>query len=150
TFMVAVDEFVVDRTRIGQNAQPTERINALINADHLLWDGLAADAVEAIASTNEVTDDLMRFAAFVVAQSSLVAQEAVQANVFRFEDDVATRNPLSNHEILLNFCLPIDANADASYPLKIDAMTSAVEGDLNAVVGKPLALKPRTDSRLRE
>src|SRR5262245_49531303 len=111
--MIAVDEFVVDGARIGQNAQPAERISALVNADHLLWDRLAADAVETVASSDEVADDLMRFPGLVVAQPWLIAHEAVQANILRFVDDVPASS-LSRHKIFLNFGLTIDTNADAS------------------------------------
>ena len=60
---VGVDQLVVDGRRIGEDAEPAEGIDALVDADRLLRDRLAADAVEAVAAGDEVAVDLVALAA---------------------------------------------------------------------------------------
>ena len=59
---VGIDQLVIRRRRLRQNAEPAERIIALEHAEHAVGNARPADAVEAVAAGDEVAIDLLRAA----------------------------------------------------------------------------------------
>src|SRR6185295_5647977 len=61
-----VDQLVPGRRHIGQDAQPAERIDALVSAELARRNAAAADAVIAVAARDEVAFEASRLAAMCV------------------------------------------------------------------------------------
>ena len=66
-----VDELVRHRRRVGQQAEPAERIYALVRRQRAGRDALPAHAVEAVAAGDEVARELMLGSAVAVAHDRL-------------------------------------------------------------------------------
>src|SRR6188768_1199823 len=94
--MKAIDQLVVRRRRIRQDAEPAERIDAVIVLEQTGWKARPADAMEPIAAADEVASDLLRPALIAEAYFWLVAVE-MNAGVRNLEQNLpAVRETLGN------------------------------------------------------
>src|SRR3984957_906674 len=57
--MVGIDKFVADRWRLRQDSEPAERIDSLKGLDRRRLHAGAADAMESVATGDEVAGDLV-------------------------------------------------------------------------------------------
>jgi hypothetical protein len=137
--VVAVDQLGIDRRRIGEDAEPSERIDPLEGVEHLRRDGLAAHAVEAVAPGNEIARDLVRLPALAVAQPRPLASDPVEAHILSLVDNLGAGGGMGVHQVLLHLGLAVDADDLAGQALQVDAVAPAVEGHLQAIMDQPLA-----------
>ena len=63
-----VDELVGGRRRLGENPEPAERVDALVDGEHAGWNRRPADAVKAIAAGDEIAVNLVFGAAVAEAE----------------------------------------------------------------------------------
>jgi hypothetical protein len=79
--MVVVGQFVRDRRRLRQDAEPAERIDPFEGLDRRRLDAGAADAVEPVAAGNEVAGDLVAGAVLVKGNAGMVGVEIMRLDV---------------------------------------------------------------------
>ncbi|MCY1407277.1 hypothetical protein D9M71_225730 [compost metagenome] len=109
--MVGVDEFLVDRRGIGQQAQPAERIDPLVLGQHTLRDALARHAVEAVATGDVVTLDAVGLAVLLEGDVGLLALELMQLHVGGRVDDAGTAGRAGIHQVTGDLGLAVDHHA---------------------------------------
>ena len=79
--MVGVDQFMRDRRRLRQDAEPAERIDPLEGLDRRRLDAGAADAVKAVAAGDEVAGDLVADAVLDIGDARMVGVEIMRLDV---------------------------------------------------------------------
>ena len=84
--MPHIDQLLGHRRRLGEDAEPAERVDALMRGDRSCRHALAADAVKAVAASDEVAVDLQRVAAGAAGHPRLVGEDVVQADLARGVD----------------------------------------------------------------
>ena len=82
---VGVDQFVIRRRRLRQDAEPAERIVALEHAEHAVGKARPADAVETVAAGDEVAFDLLRLAAMREADLRPLRGQLMDADAVNLE-----------------------------------------------------------------
>ena len=83
--MQAVYEFGRRRRRIGQNAQPCERIRTLIDADVRGGNRRPANTMKPVAAGDEIASNLVRFIIFPEPDLRLRRFEIVHGHIAHFE-----------------------------------------------------------------
>src|SRR6185436_12405035 len=78
-FVVEVDQLVRHRRHVGQQPEPAERINLLVQPEAIRRHAGAAHAVKTVAAGDEVAFDRVRLSAPPVAHARARAVEAVHA-----------------------------------------------------------------------
>ena len=128
TFVIGVDQFLGGWRRFRQDTEPSEGILAHILGKNAPWNAGPADAVETIASSNEITDKFVFASVLAVANLRHGTVEIVHAYVLNLKQDLATAGDTGVVQVLEDFRLGIDGDALASGEfLKVNAMTVAIE-----------------------
>ena len=145
-----VDELVRHRRRVGQEAQPAERIVALEGRQRAGGHALAAHAVEAVAAGDEVARELVLVAAVAVAHDGMAAVEVVHAHVLGLVDRDGAARRARVHQVARDLGLAVDDHALAGESVEVDAVAAAGPADLDAVVHEALGVHARADARFVE
>src|SRR5678815_1692848 len=120
--MVRVDELVAEGRHVGQDAEPSEWIHALVGANDIRGNALATDAMVPVTACNEIAFDLETLAAMRAGHARPIARDLVECDVDCFVAYVASSTRNRFVEIVLNFGLAVDRYALAGQPLQVDAM----------------------------
>ena len=134
--MMHIDQLIRDRRRVRKQTQPSERIDALVGTEEVCGYAVAADAMKAVASGDEIADDLARCAAFNKIDASLVTLQIMQADGAGLVNGVLTRRCSRIHQIACDLSLAVDRHCTAHQCVEIDVMPDAAESDLGAVVSQ--------------
>ena len=149
--VVDVDEFVGDRRRVRQQAQPAERVDLLVDRQRPLGHAGAADAVIAVAAGDEVAGKLARHAVLAPGQRGCGAVEVVQRDVRGLVDGAQSCRRARFHQVARDLGLAVDHHPlAAGQPGEVDAVAVAVKGNVEAVVQQPLGVHARADAGLVE
>src|SRR5690606_2378589 len=148
--MVRIDQFVAHRRHLGDDAEPAERIDALIDLKALAFDGLARRAMRAVASGNEVAVDAMLDTILLVGQVWPVAVEIVRLHVAVFIDRGAAglRPPI--HQVACHFGLAVDHDTLADEAVEIDAVVAARKCQVETVMRQAFTVHALAGTRLVE
>ena len=147
---MAIDQLVRHRRRRGEDAEPGERVDALIDGQRVLRHARPADAVEAVAAADEVTRERLRLAVLAKADLRPVALEIVDAHVFGLEDDLAAGGEPGGDQVLGDLGLAVDGHGLAGERSEVDPVALAAEAELDAFVDQPEPAHPLADLRLLE
>src|SRR5579883_176876 len=148
--MADIDQFIGDRRRVGQNAKPAKRINALMRRDRARRNALAAHAVKSVATGNEVADHFMGLPVGAVSHPWRVSENIVQANVAGSVNGRRPNGGAAVHKIPGDLGLPVDHDRLPGQLSKRDALASPVNADLHALVHKAVLVHARADAGLVE
>ncbi len=150
--VIGVDQLLGGRGRLGQNAQPSERIDPVEDRQRSGGNRRPAYAVKTVAPGDEVADHFLRIA--VRAEENLRMRvgagnaEVVHGQVLGLEKDAATGGQARVEEVRDNLVLRIDDDCLAARKfLEIDAVTAPAEAQFHAVVIQALALQPLAHAR---
>src|SRR5690606_5634520 len=133
--VVGVDQFVVDRRGVGQQAEPAERVDALVFGQHALGNALAGHTVEAVATGDVITVDAVGLAVLLVSDVGLGTLEFVQLDVAGGVDDGRAAGSAGIHQVAGDFGLAVDHDGLATGQLlQVHRYALAVEYQLNAFV----------------
>jgi hypothetical protein len=146
-FMPGIDEFVMHRRDIRQDAQPAEGIDQLIGLKDVGGDRRAGDAVKPVAAGNEGAVDAVRLPVLAEGGIGACAKRVMQRNVFRPMHDHAAHLVARGIEIRGHLGLAVDGySPPAGQPVKVDAQALVVKRDLDAGVHETLALHAVRDA----
>src|SRR5262249_20427396 len=109
----AVYEFRRRGRGIGQNAQPREWIDALIEPDVAFRNRWSADAMESVATANEIALDLVRFLIVGETYFGLFRVQIMHSNMVHFKQHRSAGAQAGRNEILHNLILPIHDDASS-------------------------------------
>ncbi len=143
--MVAVDE-VGERRRLGEDAEPSERILLLVGADDVARDDRAAHPVVAVAADDEVTVDAMRAPVEHVRDVRRTGRDIVRLHVGGLEVQLPAGGLAGEVEVLLDQRLAVRHELQTGVLLDVDEeVVAAGPCDAGAVVDVALGVHPRTD-----
>lgn len=146
--MQAVDQLRRRGCSVGQNAQPSEWIDALENLDAARRNRISADAVKAVTPGDEIAAD---FAVDIVvgeSDSRLFGFHILHADIRYFEKEWPSCGATRGNQILDDFVLAIDGNPAARQRRHIDAAAPPVHVEIDSVMEHRFALKPGADAAL--
>ena len=108
--VVGVDQLVRGRRRLGQDAEPAERIDPEVVLAHAAFrNGRAADAVAAVAAGDEVAGEFLVLALLGgEADLGLVGGHVLQAGRLGLEQDLAARLKPELDQVLEHLVLGVD------------------------------------------
>src|SRR5262245_11781630 len=150
-FVMAVDKLFRRWFGFGQNAEPAERICALVDGQRAFGNRLAADAVRSVAARDEVAGDLPLFALPPKANLRRLAVEVAHAHVLDFEEYLGAGVEPGADQILNDLGLAVDRDgAPAGQLMHIDAMATPAKTQLDAVVDESLSTHPLADASFVE
>ena len=135
----AIDQFLGDRTRLRQNAEPAERIFALVVGQHAVRNARPANAMKAVAAADEIAVELLRFAG-VLETNFRRAGQPLDTDVVDVEENLAAVGEPPGDEVLHHLVLAIDQDALADERFEIDPAKLVVEAEIDAAMHQPLAL----------
>src|SRR5690606_36623650 len=98
-FVVGVDELFVHGRGVREQAQPAKGVDTLEVLDFVLWDGLAAHAVEAVTAGDVVAVQLYGFAVFFESHAWFVGVEVVNLHILGFVDAGAAFGLAGVHQV---------------------------------------------------
>ena len=139
-----------DRRRLGQDAEPAERIDPLEGLDRLRLDAGAADAVKAVAAGDEVAGDLVGDAVLDVGDARMVGVEIVRLDVGRLVDRGQPGRLARVHQVERHLGLAVDHHGLAGGGLHVDAVAVAAEGELDAVMDQAFGMRALAGADLVE
>src|SRR5262245_3303884 len=140
--MQAVYEFRRRGRRTSQNAQPGERIDALIDADEVLGDGWTANAMKPIATADEIASNLVGFIVHGKLYLRLLRIQVVYAHVGDFKQQRSARAQARRNEIFDHLVLAVNDDAPAGQCGHVDAAAVPKDVEVDSVMKETLALKP--------
>ena len=139
--MTAVEQFIARRGRIRENAEPAERIDAIVGAQQGGRNGVAADAVEAIAARHIVAGQHGLVTVLAVVDRGAITVEAGDGGCLRLEMDRDAGGEIHRDHVLHCFLLPVDIDAAAGQRVDVDAMALALEDEFDAVMHHGFAMQ---------
>ena len=147
TIVMYVDEFFGSGRRLGENAEPAEGIVAFVNGEDARGDGVAGEAVEAVAAGDKVAVEAGAGAAVLEGDVRMRGIERVQLSVGGFEENRFVDGKAGADEILDDFVLGVDGDALASGEIaEVNAMAATVETKFDATVLESLAAEAFADT----
>jgi hypothetical protein len=145
--VIRVDELVRRGRRLGEDAQPAERIDPLVDGQHTVGNRRTADAVEAVAPGNQVAVDLAMRAAVLKADHGSRRVERGHRHPLRFEVERPRGGQTRLDQISNDFVLAVDGDRLAAGQFgEVDAMPRPVAADIEAIVTQAVALKASPDA----
>src|SRR5262245_51156216 len=150
-FVTAIDQLFRWRFGFGQDAEPTERVGPREDGQRAVRNGLAADAVRAVAARDEIAGDLLRLPRAAEANLRRLAIEIVNAYLFDLEEDFRARIETRVDQIFDDFGLAIYRNgAPASQLAQVDSVATPAKTQLDAAMNESLPSHPLADARFVE
>jgi hypothetical protein len=146
--MAGIDQLFGARRHVGQDAQPTERVDLLIDAQVRRWQGGTTHAPEAVAAGDEIAAQLMIDSVGPVGQSRPVHPDVMQGDVRRLPDNRSIAGQARRNQVLHHLALAVDRDGLARQPGQVDSEAPAVHSELDPLVDQPLAVQALGDAGL--
>src|SRR5919106_1847381 len=135
-----IDELIRGRRHLREDAQPSERIVALERGQASRRDRFSGDAVEPVASGDEVAFQRAPLASMGEPDGRPFTFEVVEGDILALEQDRPSGPEAGRDQILHHLLLPVDRDPPSPGELvERDAVTLAVEPQLDAVMNESLA-----------
>ena len=129
--MERVDELVARGRRLGEDAQPAERIDPLVDCQHAGRNRRTADAVKSVAAGDEVAVDLVFGIAMPESDHRAGRVERADRHVLGLEVQRTRGRRPRFDQVVDDFVLPVDGDRLAAGQLgEIDAMAPPLEADV--------------------
>src|SRR5690349_12900103 len=123
---------MVRRRTLRQDSEPPEWVVPLEHAEHAIGDAGPADAMESIASGDEVAADFL-LAAFVPEPDlGLLAAQVVDAYVAHLKQKRTAVSQTALDQILHHLLLAINGNTLIHERLEVDTVQAALDADIDA------------------
>jgi hypothetical protein len=141
---VGVDELVVGRRDVGEDAEPRERIYALVGLEYAVGDGCAGHTVEPVAADDVVAGEGPLLALVGVVDRRALGVGAGHARRGRLEQERRAVCQLQLDQVLDDLGLRVDPDPLAVRELReVDSVATAVPAELDAVVWQAFVRQPR-------
>src|SRR6266851_1376760 len=148
--MIRVNQFLRRRWNVGQNPEPTKRVDALEALHRLCRDASPAHTMIAVAAGDEIAGECMCAPAQRIAYRGMRAVKAFDAHIVCLEYQSRACRNAGLHEILGDFGLTVNRDSVAGQALQVDAKGLPSEPESEPVVDQALAQHPLADVRLHE
>src|SRR5262245_990913 len=145
--MTRVDELCGRWRRRDQHSQPADLHLALETVDRAGGNRCPADAMKAVAASDEVTVQLLRTAIARERHARLTGIDIVQPYILGFKNNLSCCGLCGVNQIAENFVLSIDRNRAAiGQSLEINPMCLAGKAQVNAVMNLAFTAHPITNA----
>ncbi len=146
-----IHDFVGDRRGLRKDSEPTEWIDALVSLRDGSRQRLAADAVKAVATGNELARQSVRFAILYIGNGGRRAVEVVQPDILGFIDNDAAHPVPGRVEIPGDFGLPVNRDCPAvDQRVEVEPQGLAAKRDLDTAVRLALCVEALAHVRLSQ
>ncbi len=143
-----IDQLFRHRRPVDHHPQPAERIDPLIGAQYLGWNGLAAGSVEAVAAGDEVALQLVAFAVLYPGQAWAGTGDVQRRHLLGLVDGLEPRGRAGLHQVAGDLGLAIDGDRLAGQGGEIDAVARAAEAEFDALMDQAFRMQALGDARL--
>jgi hypothetical protein len=143
--MVRINQLVRRRRYVGEDAEPSERVDPFECLHGRRRHAAPAYAVITVATDDVVADEFVGAAPTSVADRGMIAVKTRDADVARLEDGGAPGRRARVHEVLGHFGLSVNRHPIARKTLEVDAKRAAGESQREPVVHQSLALQTLVD-----
>src|SRR4029077_5277574 len=147
---VGIDDLVHRGLDLGEDPEPTEGVVALEAAEHSRGDRPAADAVEAVASGEDLALELPRPSVVDEADTRPIGRQVVPSDVAGLEEEWQPALDTRTDQILDDLRLAVNHDRASRELAERQAMTLALEREVDPVVHDPLTFEPDADADLAE
>ena len=134
--VAGVDQLVAGRLRLGQDAEPGEGVEPVVDGHRGGRDRRAADAVEAVTAGDEVAVQRAAGPADAGPPADVVHRDPAGVEDQRLPVGQALRDQVAHHLLLA-----VDGDALAGEPGQVDAVVLALKTQLHAVMRQALAVQ---------
>src|SRR5579883_215617 len=141
TFVIVIDQLMRRGRNVGEDAQPSEGILPLVEADALRGNRRPANAVKSVAAGDEVARDFVFGVLTGVADPRLRVKFGDVQGLGLKENGLAIANAGAN-QVLHHLLLAVDGDRFTDEMLKIDAVPLAAETQLHPFVLQAFAFHP--------
>jgi hypothetical protein len=143
-----VDEVVGRRGHVGEDAEPAERVAALVRLQFAGAESLPAHPVVTVGADDEVGLELVHAAVAGVDDGRLRPREADRLDVFCLEDDVGTDAFVLGEQIGHDGLLSVDGDRAADELLEVDVVALALVLQVDAAVREALLTQSAVEAEL--
>lgn len=150
TLVGGVNEFGGRGRGLGEDAEPAEGIVALEFLEYPGGNGRARDAVESIASGDDVALKRVGPARLGPGDVWPVGGDVVWNDLFGVEDDLAVPRQAGRDQVAHHELLTVDHDVPAGEGLEVDPVIAAIEAQQNAVMTDAVLLHAGSDTDLGE
>ena len=140
TLVIGVNQFLINRRRFGQDAQPTERIHLFILTQYAVRDSFAADAVEAVTTRDPLAVNPVFGSVLYIGDVGRIGICAVDCRTVHVMDDLAIHPVSRVIEIARYLGLSINHHGFPDQPVEIDPEFATFSGEKCAVMNETLAV----------
>ena len=145
--MMHIDQLVRHRRRLREDADPGERVFAVVERQRALRNRRPAHPMKAVASGDEIAGKLRLFAVLAKADARARLQIG-KAHRFGLEQDLSPGVEVRVDEVLHHFVLAVDRHHLAGQVGQGDAMALAGKAQRQPVVDQPLAVQAVGEAEL--
>ena len=132
--MPGIDDLIVHRRCLGQEAHPAEGIDALVHPQHRVGNGPSAGAVVAVAARDKFAFERVILAAGPVTKERPVFFQGIDTHILGFIDQPSAAGIPCVHQVPGDLRLPVDHDRTAGQLPEIDTVNAVVEGNAEAMV----------------
>ena len=139
--VVGIDQFMVDRRCIRQQAQPAEGVYPFVLFEHTLGNALPGNPMEAVTASNVIAIQALDLTVFFKGQVGLLALELMRLNIAGRIEDGGPVGCTGLHQVTGNFGLAIDHHRlAAGQGLEIQALAAPANQQLDTFVHQAFAV----------
>ena len=142
-----VDQLVRRGGDLGEDPEPAERVLARALGQHAVGDGVAADAVEAVAAGYRLAVELLLGAFVAVADRRC---RRIDAHVLDLEVQRLLRLAPGGDQVLHHLLLAVDHDRPAAQLGEVDPVALPVVAQLDPLVDRALAVHPLSHACLAQ
>jgi hypothetical protein len=139
--VAAVDQLLGRGSGLGEDAEPGERVLAVVDAEVAGRDRRPAQAVEAVATGHHVAHEPDLLAAVAELHRRLIGEEISHPDIFHLEEDGPAGGQARPDEVLHHLLLAVHRDALAGELGEVDSVATAVDGDLHPAVHQRLTVE---------
>src|SRR6185295_12476124 len=145
---VGIDQFVIGRRALRQDAEPTKRIVSLEHTQHAVRNAWPANTMETVAPRYEIAVDFLMPPIMLETDFRLLCFQVVNRDVVDLEEQRRAVGDPTLHEILHYFLLPVDRDALVHQLLEVDTLQIAIDAYIDSPMQHALALHAATDTHI--
>jgi hypothetical protein len=147
---MGIDDLVNRGLDLGEDPEPTEGVVALEASEHSRGDRPAADAVEAVASGEDVALELPRPPIVDEADTRPIGRQVVHPDVAGLKEEWQPARDARTDQILDDLRLAVNHDRASRQLAEPQAVTLDLELELDPAVREPLAFDRDADAELGE
>ena len=146
-FVVGVNQFVMARRNIGQNPEPTERVNPLELRCRARWNAFARWSVIAVATCDESRVNPVLGSVFGVSDKRRIAFDVMQRDIRGLVYHFKPARRCRIHQVAGHLGLPVHRHMLARQRVSINPDKALTIGQRETFLQHTLGIQPRVNAK---